>query len=87
MLLRLRVQISEFQNGFSITASSIQPLFIKFPLVANKATKRALMPLFFLEHGTFRITEFLKITFFKNIFCPFNFRLVLEIVRFLEKQV
>jgi hypothetical protein len=26
---------------------SIQPLFIKFPLVANKAHKRALIPLFF----------------------------------------
>jgi hypothetical protein len=25
----------------------LQPLFIKFPLVANKDTKRALMPLFF----------------------------------------
>jgi hypothetical protein len=25
----------------------LQPLFIKFPLVANKVLKRALMPLFF----------------------------------------
>jgi hypothetical protein len=27
-------------------ALGLQPLFVKFPLVANKATKRALMPLF-----------------------------------------
>jgi hypothetical protein len=31
------------------TASSIQPLFIQFPLVANKATTRALMSLFEVE--------------------------------------
>jgi hypothetical protein len=29
------------------TALSLPPLFIKFPLVANEAAKRALMPLFF----------------------------------------
>jgi hypothetical protein len=29
------------------TALALQPLFIKLPLVANKTTKRALMPLFF----------------------------------------
>jgi hypothetical protein len=33
------------------TASSIQPLFIQFPLVANKATTRALMPLFFRSNS------------------------------------
>jgi hypothetical protein len=31
------------------TALSLQPLFIKFPLVANEATKRALMPLFLVK--------------------------------------
>jgi hypothetical protein len=29
------------------TALELQPLFIKFPLVAKKSNKRALMPLFF----------------------------------------
>jgi hypothetical protein len=31
------------------TVLALQPLFIKFPLVANKTTKRALMPLFFVK--------------------------------------
>jgi hypothetical protein len=31
------------------TVLALQPLFIKFPLVANKITKRALMPLFFVQ--------------------------------------
>jgi hypothetical protein len=31
------------------TALALPPLFIQFPLVANKVTKRALMPLFFVQ--------------------------------------
>jgi hypothetical protein len=31
------------------TALALQPLFIKFPLVANKTTKSALMTLFFVQ--------------------------------------
>jgi hypothetical protein len=34
-------------NG--IFTELLQPLFIKFPLVANETTKRALMPLFFVQ--------------------------------------
>jgi hypothetical protein len=30
-------------------ALPLQPLFIKFPLVANNVTQRALMPLYFVE--------------------------------------
>jgi hypothetical protein len=34
---------------FLRTALASQPLFIKFPLVANEINKRALMPLFFVQ--------------------------------------
>ncbi|MDR1291717.1 MAG: hypothetical protein LBK06_11010, partial [Planctomycetaceae bacterium] len=43
----LKPNNSTLDNTSLRTASSIQPLFIQFPLVADKATKRALMPLFF----------------------------------------
>jgi hypothetical protein len=46
------IQLPNFNNSaldnISLrTALLLQPLFIKFPLVANKTTKRALIPLFF----------------------------------------
>jgi hypothetical protein len=31
------------------TALALHPLFIQFPLVANKTNKRALIPLFFVQ--------------------------------------
>jgi hypothetical protein len=40
---------SALDNIVLLTALPLQPLFIKFPLVANKAAKRALMLLFFVQ--------------------------------------
>jgi hypothetical protein len=37
------------------TALGLQPLFIKFPLVADKTTTRALIPLFFVQFFLLKI--------------------------------
>jgi hypothetical protein len=36
------------------TALALQPLFIKFPLVANETTKRALIPYFFVQPSKYK---------------------------------